>query len=551
MTVNVLLGIGGIGLFLLGMVILTEGLKELAGNALRRILVRFTKTPARGAATGALTTAIVQSSSVTTITAVGFVGAGLMTFPQGLGIIFGANIGTTITGWMVALIGFKLQFGTAAFALLPVGVLLRLFGGRRLRQAGWALTGFCLIFIGIDSMQQGLAHFQDVLTPDFFPADSLWGRFQMLLIGIAITLVTQSSSAGVATALVAVNAGAMELSQAAAMVIGMDIGTTFKTALATIGAGTATRRTGWAHVIYNLMTGALAFALLGPYLAVASLWTGGAGADAAELTLVGFHTFFNVAGVILVLPFAAAFARLMERLVPERGGDLSRRLDERLLSDPSTAVDAAAATTDDIARTLIASLARSLDGGPPGRADAARIEQAAAAIGTARYFLERVRSGPSHPQTYRRHQAVIHALDHLWRLARRMQENERIGALDSDHRLRRLARLLRGACLARLADPDAPENERRFDRLRHLLRDERDRARARTIAATARQDIDADAGLARMDAVRWMHRVTYHLWRIVHHLDEAIETRPTPAPAANDDAEPAASPTDHPGGAAA
>ncbi len=111
---SVLLCLGGLGLFLLGMTVLTDGLRALAGRALRRLLSRFTRSPLSGAMTGAVTTAVVQSSSATTVAAVGFVGAGLLTFPQALGIVLGANVGTTMTGWLVALLGFKLELGTAA-----------------------------------------------------------------------------------------------------------------------------------------------------------------------------------------------------------------------------------------------------------------------------------------------------------------------------------------------------------------------------------------------------------------------------------------------------
>lgn len=118
MNTDLLLFVGGIGLFLLGMILLTQGLKGLAGGAMRRLLARFTKTPLTGAVTGALSTAVIQSSSATTVTAVGFVAAGLLTFPQALGIIFGANIGTTITGWIVAVLGFKLHLGQIVLPLV-------------------------------------------------------------------------------------------------------------------------------------------------------------------------------------------------------------------------------------------------------------------------------------------------------------------------------------------------------------------------------------------------------------------------------------------------
>ena len=152
----VLLFFGGVGLFLLGMLVLTDGLQRLAGPALRRGLARFTSSPASGAAAGAVATALIQSSSATTVATIGFVGAGLLTFSQALGIIFGANIGTTITGWLVAVLGFKLDLGLIVLPLVFLGVLLKIFGRGRMQHLGWALAGFSLLFIGIDAMQQGL-----------------------------------------------------------------------------------------------------------------------------------------------------------------------------------------------------------------------------------------------------------------------------------------------------------------------------------------------------------------------------------------------------------
>ncbi len=241
--------LGGLGLFLLGMSLMTDGLKALAGGSVRKVLTRFTRSPTSGAITGAVTTAVVQSSSITVITAVGFVGAKLLTFPEALGVIFGANVGTTITGWLVALIGFKLSLDEAMLPLVFVGALIHLFGRNRLGKIGFALAGFGLVFIGISMLQGGMAGAQHLVSPESFPSDSISGRLLLVLIGVAITLVTQSSSAGVATAITAVSVGAISFPQAAAMVIGMDVGTTVTAALATIGGDTAVRRTGLAHVL--------------------------------------------------------------------------------------------------------------------------------------------------------------------------------------------------------------------------------------------------------------------------------------------------------------
>ncbi|MDH3668267.1 MAG: Na/Pi symporter, partial [Paracoccaceae bacterium] len=364
MTAELLLAVGGIGLFLVGMIMLTEGLKGLAGRALRRVLAQFTATPLSGAVTGALTTAVVQSSSATTVTAVGFVGAGLITFPQALGIVFGANLGTTTTGWLVALLGFKLQLGTIALPLVFAAALMRLFGSPRLDMLGTALAGFSLLFIGIDAMREGLDALEGAVTPSDFPGDSLIGRLQLVLIGAAVTAVTQSSSAGVAAALAALAAGAINFPQAAVMVIGMNVGTTLTALIATLGGSTAMRRTGYAHLIFNVITGLVAFLLLGPFIAAIGRF--GAGGDGL-IAVVTFHTVFNLLGVVLFLPFAEPFAGLVTRLVRERGPTLTRRLGKPILRDPDAATDAAAATAEEIACAHFAFLDRR-QSRRPGRA---------------------------------------------------------------------------------------------------------------------------------------------------------------------------------------
>ena len=169
MTSDHLLILGGIGLFLFGMSALTDGLKGLASAPLRRMLARFTRTPLSGAATGAVATAVIQSSSATTVTAVGFVGAGLLTFSQALGIIFGANLGTTLKGWVIALFGFKVELGLLAMPLLFAGVMLSLLLPGRAAQVGRALAGFSLLFIGLGVMQDGVGAFEGRSPPATSP----------------------------------------------------------------------------------------------------------------------------------------------------------------------------------------------------------------------------------------------------------------------------------------------------------------------------------------------------------------------------------------------
>lgn len=199
--------LGGIGLFLLGMIVLTDGLRALAGRTMRSALMRFTKSPLTGAITGAVSTAILQSSSAITVAAVGFVGAELITFPEALGIIFGANIGTTFKGWIIAILGFKLSIGSIFLPIVLLGAILRLFTKGRWANIGYSVAGFGLVFVGITVMQQSMGGLGNIIPFDNLPADTLSGRLILVALGILFTVVTQSSSAGVVAALTALYAG--------------------------------------------------------------------------------------------------------------------------------------------------------------------------------------------------------------------------------------------------------------------------------------------------------------------------------------------------------
>src|SRR6516165_5030496 len=162
--------LGGVGLFLLGMTVMTEGLKALAGSALRTVLGKAAATPLRGSFWGALVTLLVQSSSATTMTTIGLVSAGLLTFQQGLGLVFGANVGTTGTGWLVALIGVRVSLTTAALPMIFIGALIKLLASGRVSGAGAALAGFGLVLFGLTTLQQGMGGLADRLHPEDLPA---------------------------------------------------------------------------------------------------------------------------------------------------------------------------------------------------------------------------------------------------------------------------------------------------------------------------------------------------------------------------------------------
>lgn len=526
--------LGGVGLFLLGMVLLTDGLRALAGDALRAVLARFTRSPLTGVMAGAGVTALAQSSSATTVMTVGFVGAGLLTFPQALGVIMGANLGTTATGWLVAVLGFKLKLGLVALTLLPVGVLGHMFGRGRVRDAGWALAGFALIFIGIDGLQGGMAAFQGAVTPASFPPDTTLGRALLVAIGAAVSAVTQSSSAGLVTAMATLEAGAISYHQAAAMVIGMNLGTTATVLLASVGGSAAMRQTALGHVLFNLVTGAVALAVLDPFTAAVSALTAEEGVGDPQLALVAFHTAFNVLGVALILPVAGRFARLVQWLAPERRGALAERLDPALLSDANAAADAAAAGLATVAEALFAALARALNPQHPPAIDPGLLAQVDQALTAAQDYLDRLGPSGEAGSAQARKAALLHALDHLRRLAQRCRQGARIATLRRDPRLRRMARALRLA-LAPVAPDARRDRPERLERLSGLAARWSEPYRQRALGRAAAGGFSAEEAARRLDAHRWARRSAQHAWRIAHHLRAAAQPEPETAPPAQRD----------------
>lgn len=505
--------LGGLGLFLLAMIWLTSGLRELSGNTFRQFLLRFTRTPISGVATGALSTAVLQSSSATTVMAVGFVGANLMTFPQALGVIFGANLGTTLTGWIVATFGFKLSLGEVVLPIFFISAVMRLFGNPSVRASGQALAGFALLFLGIEFLKDGMSGLQGQITPESFPDDDVLGRLQMVGLGIVLTLVTQSSSAGVAIAMTALMGDAINLQQAAAMVIGMDIGTTVTAALATLNGSTAARRTGWSHVIYNLCTGLMAFVLLDAFLALSAFWT----LDPAT-TLAAFHTGFNLLGVLLIIPFASPFAKLVMRLVPARSTEITRALTEVAAESPATAFPAIKETLDRLTFAEIGYLIDRLSRPNPSRSDEKILQPMASALPELRQFLEHTDSDSNDSRTAEAIAHAIHLTDHLGRLYLRMIEDERLACLHRDTSLKTLATDFRSLLLVwRDSGSLSPDIDDRLQALQGTIANYSHEYRDTIIQHAATGALADEEARYRLDASRWLVRVSDHLWRIHQH----------------------------------
>jgi phosphate:Na+ symporter len=506
------------------MIIMTEGLQTLAGDAMRKALVRFTHTPLSGAITGAVSTAILQSSSATTVAVVGFVGAGLMGFPESLGIIFGANIGTTLKGWVVATIGLQFQLGTLLLPLVFVGAFMRLFLHGRKASAGYALAGFAIIFVGIDLLQQGMSGLEGLVSPANFPPDTWWGRLQLLLLGLTATLITQSSSAGVATALTAVYTGTINFQQAAALVIGMDVGTTVTAAMATIGGSIGARRTGFSHVIYNLFTGVGALLLISPFSWVWEHMSAGGLQSHAEIALVAFHTTFNILGVIIVLPFTTQFARLLERLFPENIPAYLQHLDKALLEQPSVALTQVQAALSHEFITLLQHIAALLD--DHSTYQLAQLSHLRTSLQKIHDYVDLIHVREMAGSDWERLVALIHAMDHMTRLHERCAEEEYRAKIARDTQAFTEQREIMLATIAHIiAEVDKGNwttTAQQADQMYQVLRDKESVYRQAVISRMGSGEIDIPSGTRQLQAIRWLRRVSHHIARVSEYVSQSL-----------------------------
>lgn len=408
--------LGGIGLFLLGMSMMTDGLKIAAGNTLKSILGSWTRSARRGLLAGILITAIVQSSSATTVAVIGFVNAGLLSLTQAIWIVFGANVGNTTTGWLVALVGLKVSMAALGLPLVGAGMLLSLFAGERVRLAGLgrALAGFGTFFMGIGVLQDAFAGLAPSIANLGLDGRGIAGLAGFALMGIAITLATQSSSATVAITLSAVISGAVDLAPAAAIIIGANIGTTSTAAFAAIGGTAAARRAALSHVAFSLLASSAAFIGLPVYLWASGEMLALLGVAADNATrLAAFHTLLNLVGVLLMWPLAPFLIRLLSRMFASGEDKIARPryLDANVVSMPELAASGLYLETRRALCLCMAFARTRLEGGP-ARAAAARRMHIRALIGEIRQFVDNMTAHPMPQSTGRTVAELVRALQH-------------------------------------------------------------------------------------------------------------------------------------------
>src|SRR5262245_10286784 len=520
----VIMILGGLGLFLLGIHHLTEGIKGLAGDSLRRALQRLVSGRLSAVASGAAFTAVIQSSTAAILSVIGFVSAGLVTFSQAIGVIMGATLGTTSTPWLVAIFGFRVRIADAALPILAVGAFLWLIAKGRTRSLGAILAGFGLIFTAIEFMQTGMAG----VTWNFKALTGPGSMWILAGIGILMSIVMQSSTAAAATTLVALNAGSLTFVQGCAMIVGQSIGTTATTALVMIGGSLAVRRSALAHILFGLIVGILGMLFLGP-LAAAAEWVGARFDDPnGVLALAAFSTIFKFAGIVVFYPFIDHFARFIVRISGKGSESAVSRLDPTLvLAGGGVALEAAWRALVEVAQGAVDATRRRLAG------EAVQYAPPVEAVRHTVLFLESMSLettdlGTIGPRLVR----LCHALDHLTALH---NDLTRIPPVASDWQsppgFESGARAM-AAWLEATKDPEGaadPAIVKAVGDASKLLAVQRKTGREEMLEDVALQRTPAKTARDALEVLVWADGALYHAWRLAESLRIASGNLPAAA----------------------
>ena len=333
--------LGALGMFLYGMNLMSGGLQKAAGSKMRSFLTAMTSNPFKGVMSGLGITSVIQSSSATTVMTVGFVNAGLLTLAQAVGVIMGANIGTTVTAWLVSLLGFKADISLFAVPLMALGFILSISKSDQRRHISELVMGFSLLFLGLSLMKESVPDLRE--TPEVLAFIQNWTSYGFgsvlifLLFGTILTLVLQSSSATMALTLIMVNMGWISFEMGAAMVLGENIGTTITANIAAAVGNANARRAALAHTLFNLFGVCWALALFRPFLMLVGTtitWLGlpnpmeivhsadvAMTADESMATLYGIsmlHTLFNIFNTVILIWFVNVIVKIVSAVIKDK-----------------------------------------------------------------------------------------------------------------------------------------------------------------------------------------------------------------------------------------
>lgn len=312
-------------MFLYGMNMMSTGLQKTAGNGLRNLLGTMTSNPFKGVLTGFGVTAAIQSSSATTVMVVGFVSAGLLSLSQAIGVIMGANIGTTMTAWIIAIFGFKADIAMLAVPLMALGFILSVSKKGKLRNISELVIGFSLLFLGLSLMKSSVPDLKE--TPQVLEFISNWSGYGFasvllfLALGTVLTLILQSSSATVALTLIMIDMGWIQFDMAAAMVLGENIGTTITANIAAAVGGVNARRAALAHTVFNLFGVIWALAIFHPFVHFIQWIVSALGVEGSTANIYGIsmlHTVFNITNTALLIWFTKQIETLVTKVIKDR-----------------------------------------------------------------------------------------------------------------------------------------------------------------------------------------------------------------------------------------
>ena len=333
LIINIFSLIGSLALFLFGMKTMSEGLEKFAGDRLRGILSAMTKNRVMGVLTGILITALIQSSSATTVMVVSFVNAGLMTLSQSIGVIMGANIGTTVTAWIISAVGFKVNIAAFAIPLLAIGMPLIFSGKSNRKSIGEFIFGFSFLFMGLSFLQEAATamNIGDMVAGMLahVPQDSFFTIILFVIVGALVTMIVQASAATMAITLMlfGMNIPGFGFEQAAALAMGQNIGTTITAFMASLTANTQARRAALAHMFFNVFGVAVVLIIFYPACDAVSWFVNnfmGGGNDLFKLST--FHTAFNIINTFLLIGFVKQIEMFVCRVLPEKDTDEPEKL---------------------------------------------------------------------------------------------------------------------------------------------------------------------------------------------------------------------------------
>lgn len=334
----------GVAIFLFGMLSLEQGFKSMAGGTLENILRRSTSNIWKSLGFGVISTTLMQSSSLVSVITISFISAGLIDLFSGIGIIFGANLGTTTGAWLVAGFGLKVKISSYALPLLVFGIIAIFQDSKSIKGLGYILTGLGFLFLGIHYMKEGLETFKDTVNLTELAIPGFLGLITYTAVGVFATVLMQSSHATLVLTITVLSANQISYENAIALAIGSNIGTTITAVIGSMSANQQGKRLALAHVFFNLATAIIAIVFIQPLVSIADHLSQlvGIKSDDYTLKLAMFHTVFNTLGIILMLPFIRRLENLLYIIIKEKQISVvkPRFLDKSALDFPDTAVEA-------------------------------------------------------------------------------------------------------------------------------------------------------------------------------------------------------------------